>query len=161
MKKIVLILSLAFFVGCSQKADVDINSENFPDVNFRNYIIENFEINDDGKLSDFEINLITKINVKRKNIHSLKGIEFFYNLKTIFCFENQITELDVSQNKKLEWLWCEYNPLTTLDVSQNKKLKRLWCTNTDIQQEIYVWKGFQQSSVNVSADEYVELFEKE
>ncbi|MDR2714333.1 MAG: hypothetical protein LBB42_02245, partial [Coriobacteriales bacterium] len=50
------------------------------------------------------------------------------DLKSLLCDENQLTSLDVSKNPALETLWCDENQLTSLDVSKNLSLRNLCCS---------------------------------
>ena len=103
---------------------IAINSENFPDDNFRNYLLAQ-DYGKDGMLTDGEIKAIKSLNVSSQNIRSLKGIEYFYALTSLTCRFNQLTGLDVSKNAALTELYCSSNPLTALDVSKNTALKSL------------------------------------
>ena len=61
----------------------------------------------DGVLSKDEISKIEEINVEgNEAIKSLQGIEFFPELRRLYCGKTGITELDVSQNPELEVLYC-------------------------------------------------------
>jgi hypothetical protein len=53
-------------------------------------------------------------------------------LKALWCYNNQLTALDVSKNTALKWLCCEYNQLTVLDVSKNMALEELDCSNNNL-----------------------------
>ena len=70
---------------------------------------------------------MTNIDVSWKSIESLKGIELFTALTSLYCLHNQLTTLDVSKNTKLETLDCSFNLLNTLDVSKNTELIYLRC----------------------------------
>ena len=105
---------------------IEINSTNFPDENFRNYLL-NKNYGSDGIITQKEINSITSIDVNNKNIKKLKGIEFFTALKSLYCSGNQLTTLDVSKNTALTGLRCHDNQLTTLNVSKNTSLNVLYC----------------------------------
>ncbi|MBQ8864723.1 MAG: hypothetical protein IJ020_01100 [Bacteroidaceae bacterium] len=118
----VILLFSATFVS----ADVVINEENFPDENFRGWILSQ-EYGKDGVLTDEEIAGITNIMLYNKKIHSLKGIEHFTALVELDCGGNLLTLLDVSKNTMLEELNCGSNQLTSIDVSKNVSLKRLGC----------------------------------
>ncbi len=50
----------------------------------------------------------------------------------LYCFNNQLTALDVSKNTQLKWLYCRNNQLTALDVSKNTKLQWLDCRNNKL-----------------------------
>ena len=45
---------------------------------------------------------ITVLDVQNSNISDLTGIEDFQNLIDLYCQDNQIVSLDLSQNSKLE-----------------------------------------------------------
>ena len=104
--------------GCTY---IPLNAYNFPDPAFRECLKKpRFDNDQDEWLSSPELNDIHDIWVPQKGIASLKGIEKFPNLTTLKCSKNQLTELDVSQNKKLVYLECSENQLTSLDLSDTK-----------------------------------------
>lgn len=104
----------------------EINSTNFPDKNFRNYLLAQ-SYGQDGKLTDEEIKDVTSMAVDNKSIKSMEGIGFFTALTKLNCSHNNLTALDVSMNTALTSLTCGYNKLATLDVSKNTSLTALWC----------------------------------
>ena len=59
----------------------------------------------------------------------MKGIEYFTALEYLYCYDNELTELDLRRNTKLKELNCSTNRLTVLDLSQNPKLKRVICSD--------------------------------
>ena len=130
MKKTLLIISMALLTAMSAWADVEINETNFPDINFRNWLLsDEYGYGKDGVLTDSEIAYIQVVNVRNKNIQSLKGIEFFTALTELNCFFNQLTELDLSKNTALKYLDCSENySFTTLDLSKNTELTYLNCS---------------------------------
>ena len=105
---------------------IAINETNFPDENFRNWILSQ-DYGSDGVLTDAEIAGITSIDVRSLNIKNLQGIEFFTALTEFSCYGNQLTSLDISKNTALTELSCGNNQLTSLDVSKNTALKELQC----------------------------------
>ena len=130
----------------------DINEQNFPDENFRNWVLSQ-EYGADGVLTNEELENVTSLNVSSLKIHSLKGIEYFTALKVLNCRSNKLTTLDLSKNTTLEnivcvgnnltaidisgcteldTLACSGNSLTALDVSKNKKLKCLECYSNQL-----------------------------
>ena len=108
-----------------------IDEENFPDANFRNYLLSR-PYGTDGVLTDEEIAGITSIYVSYENIADLTGIEHFTALRTLECNGNQLTSLDVSQNTALKRLDCGFNQLAALDVSHNTALERLDCYSNQL-----------------------------
>ncbi len=107
--------------------DVAINEANFPDAVFRQYVKDEIDTDGNGKLSQSEISNHREIYCSEKGISSLKGIEIFYNLESLYCSGNKLTSLNVSKNTKLVYLYCAGNKLTSLDVTKNTQLKILSC----------------------------------
>ena len=105
---------------------IHINATNFPDDNFRNYLLKQ-DYGKDGFLTEEIIKGITSLKLKYKWIKDLKGIEFFTELTELDCSSNGLTSLDVSHNTELTVLDCYANRLTSLDVSHNTKLTVLSC----------------------------------
>ena len=127
MKKRHLLLGLFALLSMVQaRADVEINETNFPDADFRSYLLSE-SYGSDEVITNAEIAEVTSIDVSLKNIASLKGIEFFTALTTLNCLGNQLTALDVSKNTALTTLSCSINQLTSLDVSKNTALTMLSC----------------------------------
>ncbi len=106
---------------------VGINATIFPDEKFRAYVSDDLDTYNDGYLSEEEIAAVTGIDVNTQGISSLKGVEYFTALTDLRCYNNQLTELDVSKNTKLTYLTCDSNQLTELDVSNNTALQTLSC----------------------------------
>ena len=123
------ILTTSFTIA--QTEEINIDATNFPDANFRNWILSQ-SYGADGKLTASEISSITFIYVSVNAISSLKGIEHFTSLEILFCNNNQLTSLDVSKNTALTELYCYKNQLTSLDVSKNTTLTSLWCDNNQL-----------------------------
>ncbi|MBQ6945222.1 MAG: hypothetical protein IJN43_12975 [Ruminococcus sp.] len=111
---------------------VGIDETNFPDPVFRQYLAKNFDKNKDGRLSDKEIADVKGLYLSELGISDLTGIQHFENLKTLGCSDNDLTQLDISENKALTHLYCSYNNLTTLDTSNNVLLFAIDCHNNKL-----------------------------
>ena len=92
---LVLCLGLAPLLPRAEAASVAINSTNFPDANFRSYVLSNFDTNHDSYLSDAERAAVTSINVSNRNIANMKGIEYLTAVTYLSCSGNSFTELDL------------------------------------------------------------------
>jgi len=75
----------------------------------------------------------------------LRTITITGNIVGLLCFDEQLTDLDVSGCRSLEYLGCVSNQLTSLDVSNNTALKFLHCQYNPHLINIYVWPGFDVS----------------
>lgn len=110
-----------------QPESVEINSTNFQDTDFQNYV-KQYDKDGNDSLSLEERNKVITIELPDDSYcPTMKGIEYFPELVTLKCSNTYMRSLDVSKNLKLETLWCFWNNLTQLDVSKNKALKDLRC----------------------------------
>jgi len=101
-----------------------------PDANFKSYLVGNTAINTNGdsEIQVSEAQAFTgTINCSFLDISDLTGIEAFVNIKGLFCNNNFLTALDLSNNTALETLYCSFNGLSTLNVSNNTALISLNC----------------------------------
>ena len=101
-----------------------------PDPAFKAYLLENFDTNKDGNISLSEAKAVKEIDCSNRNIKDLTGIEKFKNLKSLNCSNNQLDEIELRYNKKINHLVCNNN-LVPLDVYfalsspiSNKKFKK-------------------------------------
>ena len=114
------------------------NAQNvtIPDANFKAYLLNNKSINtlDDGEISVAEAQAFTgTVDCSSRNIANLTGIEAFTKIKTLYCYSNKLTALDVSKNTVLEVLYCDRNlQIASLDVSKNTALKYLVCGQNNL-----------------------------
>ena len=124
-------VSESCYIKVSGSNIIEINSTTFPDAKFRNWMLEQ-DYGKDGKLTESEIKNVTSINVRDRDITTLKGIEYFTSLTSLNCGINPLTSLDVSKNTALETLNCYNNQLTSLDVSKNTALTSLSCYSNQL-----------------------------
>lgn len=124
-------------VTCS---DVTIDEVNFPDANFRNWLLSQ-TYGSDGIITGDEVATITSINATECGIEDLTGIEHFPALTSLDVSNfdetsvetwNRIAALDLSGNPRLRNLYCENNLLTSLNVSQCSDLRNLSCSDNQL-----------------------------
>ena len=128
-----------------QPESVEINSTNFQDTDFQNYV-KQYDKDGNDSLSLEERNKVITIELPDDSYcPTMKGIEYFPELVTLKCSNTHVRSLDVSKNLKLETLWCYWNNLEQLDVSKNKALKELQCGYNNL------------TTLNVSQNEALEL----
>ena len=123
MKKLLLILLCLPMMTLAQQTYV-------PDDNFEDYLETNGMgngISNDDYVTTSNINTVTYLYIHSMNISDLTGIEDFIALEILQCDDNQITEIDVSNNINLLNLFCSNNQLTSLNVSNNPLLNHLYC----------------------------------
>ncbi|MBE5923654.1 MAG: hypothetical protein E7271_04195 [Lachnospiraceae bacterium] len=109
-------------------SSVVINETNFPDPIFRKVISgRDYDRDGNGTLDSKEIGLTINIYCEGMGIKSLKGVEYFTDLQGLWCMDNEIESLDISNNKDLRGLWCSGNKLTSLDLTPNPELLWVYC----------------------------------
>ena len=107
---------------------IAINETNFPDENFRNWVLGQ-AYGTDSVLTDEEIEKVTGIAFYNENFHHLDGIGYFNELKTLTFSQCTVSSLDVSGLSKLEELQCSKCSLSAsgLNVSGCAALKSIVC----------------------------------
>ena len=111
---------------------IPIDVDHFPGAYFWNHVLDKYDKDGDGYLSEEEIKAVTKIDVPKTLTKDLTGIEYFTELKTLDCSSSYLTELDLSKNTALMDLDCSNSFLTTLDVSGCTALTDLDCSSNDL-----------------------------
>jgi hypothetical protein len=118
----------------------EVKGIDIPDPYFKQYLLDNFDANGDGILSEMEGLIIRKIDVVTDKISSMRGIEHFKNLDSLICRGADVNEyddvghpglldsLDVSGNRKLRYLACDKNMLRSLIISDNPFLEEVLCS---------------------------------
>ena len=107
-----------------------IDASNFPDAAFRQYVQENFDENQNGSLNALELSRIEELFLYEGDtetpIQSIKGIEYFTNLRILDASFPTLTSLDVSKNTALTELFVCGTGIKALDVSKNVNLVTLF-----------------------------------
>ena len=117
-----------------------INTNNFPDANFRSYMLSNYPL---GYMTSSDVSARTEVYVNGRSISNLKGIEHLTAMEVLDCSDNNLTSLDVSACTQLLALHCKNNAftslnitnlphLTTLYVKNNASLTKLLCNNNSL-----------------------------
>ncbi len=96
---------------------VPIDSETFPDEAFRSYISTHIDQDGNDYLSmdeiasvkaigryDQETYAVTETGLANAGVHSLEGIDTFYNLESLVASGNDISEFDISGNRSLRYV---------------------------------------------------------
>lgn len=186
MRKVFFIFLLILLVGCNTSTNIDnnqidfdqdstdndiikdyddalgvgINTNNFPDPEFINYIIENIDTNKDNYLSNDEINNTKSIKIEdNNNIEDLDGIQTFTNLEELVCYDcEKLSRINTMKLEKLKTLKLCYIPLSTIDLSRNLQLEDVGFLDTFVESIVLYSKAdiinmfIRQPSVNSTID---------
>lgn len=109
--------------------DIQVNSVTFPDDEFRDYLLYDLYVG--TVITQEEISRITSISCSNRGIENLKGIEYFTELTTLDCSNNNLTILNLSSLKKLTSVNCSGNRISTLNIGANY-LDTLDCSNNKL-----------------------------
>jgi len=115
------------YAGISYADYIAIDETNFPDANFRAYVLSTIDKGSlPGYLTKAEIDAVTSINVSEQSITDLKGIEFFTALTSLNCSSNHgLSKLNLMSNKALTGLNCSYCGIYNLYLADNTPIKTL------------------------------------
>ena len=94
-------LLLAIFFTGQARANVTLNSTNFPDVNFRAALTEATGVSEGGSINE---TTLTILDVSNKGITNIKGIELLTALTKFVASNNDIKFANITNNPHLEWL---------------------------------------------------------
>ena len=82
----------------------------FPDAVFRAVVASaDIDLDQNGYLSEYEAQRRGALNLQGKGIRNLKGIEYFEDLTRLNCQDNNLTELDLSNNKGIKGVYLYGN----------------------------------------------------
>ena len=133
------IFSILILIVCGIKVSAQCNGITgtlvIPDANFKDSLLNehSIDIDNNGVISCLEaFNYTGILNVAVEGISDLTGIEAFTRITGLNCSHNNLTTLDVSNNKALTTLTCGNNGLSVLDVSENTALLSLDVTDNSL-----------------------------
>ena len=116
------------------------NLVDIPDPAFLHaLLLEGVDTYADRLISSAEAEAVSSLDVSRRNISNLTGIEAFVNLEKLNCSYNKLTSLNVSGARNLGYLNCSQNRICSLDISNNTSLVRLYLQNNCTLIKVCVW----------------------
>ena len=123
----------------NEAGDLHVCANNFPDDNFRAYLLESLAAIYEGlglPYADYFtadiLSKVTSMEPADRDIASLEGVEYFFSLHSLLCDRNRLAELDLSHNAALETLSCTKNQLTSIELSGNPLLRSLHCSENQL-----------------------------
>lgn len=126
---ILFFLLLSSFFGFAQQYTA------IPDPNFEKALIDlGIDTNPtiDGRVLTSSVAGVISLNVSNKGCTNLTGLQDFTSLQELYCVQNALSNLDVSQNTALVKLSCGLNMITSLNTSNNTALKEIDCQKNRI-----------------------------
>ena len=83
-----------YLVPPGGESGIPIDEENFPDDNFRSYLLSQ-SYGQDGMLTGKEAEKVTRMSVQNRNIKNMAGIEHFTAMISFLCYQNNIKGTDM------------------------------------------------------------------
>ncbi|CAL2064827.1 T9SS type A sorting domain-containing protein [Tenacibaculum sp. 190524A05c] len=127
---------------------LDCGETTVPDDNFENYLETHDAdgnvvsvgdassmgngIANDNKVYTSNISSVEELDIDNLSISDLTGIGGFVALKTLYCHDNTIENIDLSQNVALERLDCYKSGVKSLNISQNTELTLIQCFRNEL-----------------------------
>ena len=131
-----------------------ISPATFPDAAFRSYVIDYLDEDGLGYLTREQLEGVYSISCEGMGIRSLKGIEYFPNVFSLYCSNNEISEIDMSALPSLAELYCSNNDIYHLDKVDT--LSSLDCSGNFITELDFGQLGF-MSTLDVSRNRIATL----
>lgn len=135
----------------TMKENEDLSSK-IPDADFLKYLIDNFDINKNGKISTSEMAAITNMEIDSPYIlKSLQGIEYCVDLINFNIRNSKIDMINLSEVRNLQFVNVSYSnvPKTTIIAPQINVLSVSGIANqTDEKIDISACKNLEELSIS-------------
>lgn len=132
-----IIVLAAVMVPKFLSANKNINTAGrIPDDNFRRIMAEYMPVEPDGFYTAEQAKekslAYGTFYLDGKEIHSLKGIEYFVGVTELYCSNNEIEEMDLSLNTNLNIINISGNTIKNLILPQSKFVTKLTAPNNQL-----------------------------
>ena len=97
----------------------------FDDSTFENYILDDFDQNSDGAITEEEAARIITLDLENTGINSVGGVRYFPNLDHLDVSDNNVKYIDVSGLQKLASLFFNMNKVSSLKVENCSALQSI------------------------------------
>ncbi len=107
-----------------------------PDPNFEQALIDlgyDTDATLNGQMSASDAFVVTELDVSSQNISDLTGIEGFSSLEVLMAFNNDLVEVDLSRNTKLNTILLALNNLEEIDLSNNPDIISLSLNSNNLE----------------------------
>lgn len=168
LTNLVVVLALSLIISCSRDDETLIQMDNIylniPDIHFESKLIE-LGIDSDGivnqqmlrsdaeKLNRLDLNL----SASSGKIVDFTGIEGFVNITFLSAAGQEIKDVDLSFNTKLDTIFLSGNQLTTIDISNNLNLILLDIQSNELSVITGLSKSTNLKNVNLSFNNFEEI----
>ncbi len=119
-----LILVFPFFYG---------QNLTFKDKNLEKAVVENFDLDKNGGINQFEAERIENLFLVKKGISNTDDLSYFKNAKMIVLDDNTIPNLSLKNFSHLQLFSCTGCKISTFKAENLKNLSSLYLDNNEIE----------------------------
>ena len=99
---------------------------NIPDANFELALLNlGYDFVIDGVVETANIDTVSNLYINNEGISDLTGIQDFIALTSLFCYDNNLSTLNLTNNTQLFEVTCSNNNLVSIDL-RNGNNQGLW-----------------------------------
>jgi hypothetical protein len=128
--------SILFFVAVLISAfTTQAQNIHFPDIHLKTVLLANTLVNTNGdnEIQKSEADAFSgSLNVSNSTIYDMSGIEYFTNVTSLDCSNNDLEEIYLAENTGLMRINCNNNKLFELDLTNLTELMLLDCSTNSI-----------------------------
>ncbi len=126
--KIIPALSCIFFLSSFPAQQLV-----FKDKNFEKAVLENHDLNKDGKMSPYEADRVENLFLMNKGIASGEDLPYFKNARMIILDENNIPELSLKNMDNVQLISCAGSKVSVFTANNLKSLTSLYLDGNQIE----------------------------
>ncbi|GEN77259.1 leucine-rich repeat domain-containing protein [Chryseobacterium hagamense] len=119
--KIILLLLFIFAFPFSRAQQLS-----FKDKNFEKAVLENYDLNKDGKISQPEAESVENLFLMNKGITSAEEVSYFKNARMIILDQNNISRISMRNMDKVELISCAGSKVSVFTAENLKSLTSLY-----------------------------------
>ncbi|UHO39295.1 leucine-rich repeat domain-containing protein [Chryseobacterium capnotolerans] len=120
------------FIGIFGFVFLEGQNLEFKDKNLEKAIIENYDQNKDGTISQLEAEAINNLFLVEKGITSTEDLHFFKNVKMIVLDDNVISSIVLQDMDKLNLFSCTGCKVTSFKAENLRNLTSLYLDNNSL-----------------------------
>ncbi|WP_374460004.1 leucine-rich repeat domain-containing protein [Chryseobacterium taeanense] len=105
----------------------------FKDKNLQKAVTENFDLNKDGSINQFEADRIENLFLAGKGIISAEDLHYFKNAKMIVMDDNNIANMSLKNMDHLQLFSCTGCKIISFKAENLKKITSLYLDNNKIE----------------------------
>ncbi|UCA61608.1 leucine-rich repeat domain-containing protein [Chryseobacterium rhizoplanae] len=101
----------------------------FKDKNLEKAVVENFDLNKDGAISQSEAEAVNNLFLVQKGITSIEDLHFFSNVKMVMLDDNAVSSVILKDMDKLNLFSCTGCKIVSFKAENLKNLTSLYIDN--------------------------------